>query len=103
MYFVFHAEIIKGYLLHTSDAVSTLNCAFDSPCFFTHGAQTFLLQKLKSSKLIHSMRIQACFVFEVAVFELCTPAKDVNFLGDCGSRTEMCVRVQKGGDSVGTL
>ena len=25
----------KGLLMHNSDAISILNCAFDCPCFFT--------------------------------------------------------------------
>ena len=29
-----------AYRPHNSDATSILNCAFDRPCFFTHGSGT---------------------------------------------------------------
>ena len=34
----------KGCLMLNSDAISILNGAFDSPCFFTHGVQKVLVQ-----------------------------------------------------------
>ena len=46
---------------------------------------------------IHMLRIQAFFVFRVALFELLTSANDAKSLGDLDSRAEMSVRVQKGG------
>ena len=32
-----HVQKVKGYLMHSSDAVLIPNCAFDCPCFFYVG------------------------------------------------------------------
>ena len=80
----------KGDLMPNSDAMSILNCAFDCPCFFTHGVGKLFVQDSKSSEC-HRLRIQACFVLKVAFLELCTPANEGKRPGDFGSRAEINV------------
>ena len=53
--------------------------------------------------IIYKLRIQACFVFMVAVFELHTSTIDWNFPGGLDSQVEMSVRVWKNGVMVDTL
>ena len=51
--------------------------------------------------VIHKLRNQACFAFNVLLFELQTPANDGTFLGGFNRRAEMSVRVKKGDFMVG--
>ena len=40
-----HVCKIKGYLMHNSDAIFILNCAFVSPCcFYTWGPQIMFIK-----------------------------------------------------------
>ena len=58
--------------MHNSDAISILICACDSPCFVYIGGGWFFNRKFEN--IIYSrLRIQTCFVFLVALFELQTP------------------------------
>ena len=88
--------------MHNADAISILNCASDSPCFFTRPENISLNRQTKLNN-IHRLRIQACFVFQVAIFELYTPSNDGTIPEEFGSRAEMSVRVRKGGFIVDTL
>ena len=67
--------------MHNSDAIRILNCASDSPCFFTQGSGHYF-SKIQNIKNI---------------------GNDISFPGDLDIQTEMSVRVQKGGFMVEAL
>ena len=74
--------------MHNSDAISILNCAFDSPCFFTQGPSFFRNDYSKLSFI----GCVSKHLFLAAIFELQTPANDVKCSGYFDSQTEcLCV------------
>ena len=78
--------------MHNSDAISILNCVLDCPVFYA-GARTFSKRKTNHSKTW--VANPSMCIFQVALFELQTPANDGNVPGDFDSRAEMSVRVWK--------
>ena len=56
--------------MHSSEAISILNYAFDIPCFSAMGSgNCFRTSRFKNN--IHGLRIQAYFVLQVVLFEFC--------------------------------
>ena len=51
--------------MNKSDAMSILNCAFDNPCFFTHGVHKLFYFFEYRIFQNHRLRIQACLFFKL--------------------------------------
>ena len=88
--------------MHNSDAISILNRELDCPCFLFIWVPTSIYSKNENVKK-HRLRIETFVVLLVIIFELVTPANDVNIPRDCDSRAEMSARIWKGGFGRNTL
>ena len=90
--------------MHNSDAISILNCASESPCFFSHGVHIFVFEN-ELFQTQSSIGYESKNLLSKVDFFLRTrpPASDRNFPGDPDSQAEMSVRFRKGGFIVVTF